>query len=138
MYNWDLSWQHHLLIQSINQFQFWSGLIPVNGVGQTTLLWKQSLQFPLSIYISLDSMHPPSSNQHSCSPSPLAYSMSSSVVLASSFPSLQTPMLFLKHTYHSSLTHALTISLCSLLPSEPLIKLLYCYLLVIQQDVAVG
>ena len=42
---------------------------------------QQSLPLPLSIL--LDSLHPPSSNQHSYSPSPLAISMSSSVILAS-------------------------------------------------------
>ena len=88
------------------------------GVARFTPLWQQSLQLPLSI--SLDSMHPLSSKQHSCSPSPLAFSMSSSVALASSFPSLQTPMLFSKHAHHPSLTHARTISLNLLLPSEPL------------------
>ena len=58
----------------------------------------------------------------SCSPSPLAFSMSSLVVLASSFPSLQIPMLFSKHAHHPSFTHAHTISLHSLLPSEPLFQ----------------
>ena len=42
-----------------------------------TPLCQQSLPLPLSI--SLNSLHPPSSNQHSYSPSPLAISMSSSV-----------------------------------------------------------
>ena len=58
--------------------------------------------------------HPPSPNQHSCSPSPLASSTSSLVILASSCLSLQTLMLFSKHAHHPSLTHACTISLHSL------------------------
>ena len=67
-------------------------------------------------------------NQHSCSPSTLASSMSSLVILASSCPSLQTPKLFSKHAHHPSSTHARTISLHSPLPSEPLflsIRFLY-------------
>ena len=55
-----------------------------------------------------------SPNQHSC------ISMSSLAVLASSCPSLQTPMLFSKHAHHPSSTHACTISLHLPLPSEPL------------------
>ena len=77
-----------------------------------------AFQLPLSI--SLDSRHPPSPNQHPCSPSLLASSMSSLVILASSCPSLQTPMLFSKHAHHPSSTHARTISLHLSLPSEPL------------------
>ena len=42
---------------------------------------------------------------------------------SSSLPlSLQTRMLFSKHAYHPSITHAHIISLHLLLPSEPLIK----------------
>ena len=62
---------------------------------------------------------------------------SSLVILASSCPSLQTPMLFSKHAYHPSTTHAGTISLRLPLPSEALfpsiptsplcIKLFICY-----------
>ena len=63
-------------------------------------------------------------NTGSCSPSPLASSTSSLVVLASSCPSLQTPKLFSKHAHHPSLTHAHTISLHSPLPSEPLFPLI--------------
>ena len=76
------------------------------------------LQLPLSI--SLDSWHSPSPNQHTCSPSPLVSFTCSLVILTSSCPSLQTPTLFSKHAHHPSSTHALTISLHSPLPSEPL------------------
>ena len=65
------------------------------GVARLTPLYQQSLQRPLSIL--LDSRHPSSPNQHSCSPSPLASSTSSLVVLTFSCPSLQTPMNFSKH-----------------------------------------
>ena len=91
-----------------SSIQFWSGFIPVNGVARFTPLWQQSLQLPLSI--SLDSWHPFSPNQHSCSPSRLVSSTSSLVVLASSCPSLQTPMLFSKHAHHPSSTHACTVN----------------------------
>ena len=72
---------------------------------------------PLSI--SLNSWHP--FLRHSCSPSPLAFSTSSLVILTSSCPSLQTPVLFSKHANHPSSTHARIISLHSSLPSKPLI-----------------
>ena len=57
----------------------------------------------------VNSWHP-SPNQYSCSPSPLASFTSSLVILASSFPLLQTPMLFSKHAHHPSSTDAHTIS----------------------------
>ena len=89
------------------------GFIPVNGDGRIYPTLAVISPTP-TLSISLDSMHPPSPNQHSCSPSPLVFSMTSSVVLVSYFPSLQTPMLFSKHARHPSLTHARTISLHSL------------------------
>ena len=101
-----------------HQSNFDRGLSPEMGVAGFTPLCQQSLQLPL--FISLDSWHPFSPNQHSCSPSPLASSTSSFVVLTSSCPSLQTPTLLSKHAHHLSSTHARTISLCSPLPSEPL------------------
>ena len=64
-------------------------------------------------------------NNQDCSPSPLASSTSSLVVLTSSCPSLKTPMLFSEHAHHPSSTHAWTISLHSPLPSEPLFPSLY-------------
>ena len=74
-----------------------------------------------SISISLDSWHPPSPDQHFCSPSPLVSSTSSLVVLTSSCPSFQTSMLFSKHSHHPSSPHAArTISLHSPFRSEPL------------------
>ena len=54
------------------------------------------------------------------SPSPLASSTSSLVVLASYCPSLRTPTLFSEHAHHPSSTYARTISLHLPLPSEPL------------------
>ena len=54
----------------------------------------------------------------SCFPSPLASSISSLAVLASSCPSLQTPTLFSERAHHPSSGHAHTISLHSPLPSE--------------------
>ena len=86
--------------QSINQ----SNNQTINQLTNPILIWvyprkqgwpdlphskQQSLKLPLSI--SLDSWHPPSPNQHSCSPYPLASYTSSLVVLASSCRSLQTP-----------------------------------------------
>ena len=79
-------------------------------------LWQQFLLLPLSIL--LDSWHPFPRNQHSYSPSPLASSTSFLVVLASSCPSLQIPVLFSKHAHHPSSTHVRTISLHSPLPSK--------------------
>ena len=73
----------------------------------TLQLSLHSLQLPLSLL--LDLRHPPSPNQHSCSPSPLASSMSSLVIITSYCPSLQTPTLFVKHAHHPSSTHACTI-----------------------------
>jgi len=67
--------------------------------------------------ILLDSWSPFSPNQRSCSPSPLASSTSSVVVLVSSCPSLQTPTLFTERAHHPSSTHAVlshSISLCHL------------------------
>ena len=60
------------------------------------------------------------SNALFCSPSPIASSTSSLVILASSCPSLQTRMLFSKHAHHLTSTHACTISLHSPLSPEPL------------------
>ena len=88
------------------------------GVARFTPAAILSLKLPLSI--SLNSWRSFSPNQRSCSPSPLASSTSSLVVLASSFPSLQTPTLFSERAHHPSSTHALTISIHSPLPSEPL------------------
>ena len=83
-----------------------------NGVS----IIKPILIFPFSIL--LDSWHPFSPNQRSCSPSPLASSTSSLVILASSCPSLQTPTLISEQAHHPSSTYARTISLHSPLPSE--------------------
>ena len=89
--------------------QFWSGFIPINRGGwiYTTLI-AISPTPTHDVSILLDSWHPPSPNQHSYSPSLLVSSTSSLVVLASSCPSLQTPMLFSKHAHHPSSTHTHT------------------------------
>ena len=79
---------------------------------------QQFLNLPFSI--SLDSWRPFSPNQRSCSPSLLASSTSSLVVLASSCPSPQTPALFSERAHHPSPTHARTFSLHLPLPCEPL------------------
>ena len=98
------------------------------GVARFTPLCQQYLQLPLSI--SLDSWHPSSPNQHSCSLSPLTSSTSSLVVLASSCPSLQTPTLFSKHAIippqHMPVPISHSIRLChlnhsSLNPNTPII-----------------
>ena len=97
---------------SLSSNQFWSWFIPVNGGG-----WV----YPGS---NLSNSHSPArlihSVLHSCSPSPLASSMSFLVILASSCPSLQTPTLLSERVHHPSSTHALTISFHSPLLSERL------------------
>ena len=109
--NERMSWWKNYTFHHHHQSSFDPVLSPLTRVAGFTPLCQQSLPLPFSI--SFDSLHPPSSNQHSYSPSPLVISMSSSVVLASSFPSLQSPMPSSKHGHHPSLTHARTISLPS-------------------------
>ena len=80
----------------------------IDWLGHPVEIKVKSIYLSIPLSISLDSLHPPSSNQHSCSPSPLASSTSSLVVLASSCPSLQTPMLFSKHAHHPFSTRSRT------------------------------
>ena len=97
--------QSNILFKSINQsIQFLIRVYPHKRGGR---IYLTLTAIPLSI--SLDSRHPPQ-NQHSCSPSPLESSTSSLVVLASSYPSLQTPTLFSKHAHNPSSTHSRTTS----------------------------
>ena len=87
--------------------QFLSGVFPLAEMAGFTPFLLQFLAPRPSTY--LVSEHPPSSNQLSLSPLPLASSRSSSVVLAFSCQSLQDSEQPSKHYRHSSSVHVHTI-----------------------------
>ena len=91
--------------------QFLSGVVPFTEMAGFTPFLVQLLALRPST--CLVSGHPPSSNQSSLSPLPLAFSKSSSVVLAFSCHSLQDSEQPSKHYRHPSSVHVHTInSIC--------------------------
>ena len=87
--------------------QFLSGVFPLAEMAGFTPFLLQFLALRPST--CLVSEHPPSSNQSSLSPLPLASSRSSSVVLAFSCQSLQDSEQPSKHYRHPSSVHVHTI-----------------------------
>ena len=107
--------EYVVVVVVIVVIQFLSGVVPLTEMaGFTPFLLQLLVLRPSTCLVS---GRPPSSNQSSLSPSPLASSRSSLVVLAFSCHSLQDPEQPSKHYRHPSSAHVHTIKLHSLLPT---------------------
>ena len=109
--NQKIQKQHHMTKNLLNYvvvvIQFLSGVVPLTEMAGFTPFLLQLLALRPST--CLVSWHPPSSNQSSLSPLPLASSKSSSVVLAFSCHSLQDSEQLSKHYRPPSSAHVHTI-----------------------------